>query len=339
MILRQRTSLKSMNTFGMDVSCPYFADIRKVSDLDQIKEYPAFADADWEILGGGSNVLFTSDRSKPVVKISIPGIRVFSGPGSDVLVKVGAGVVWHDLVLWCLENKIYGLENLSLIPGQVGAAPIQNIGAYGVELKDTFETLEAYAISTGNKITMDAYDCGFGYRTSVFKSYEKGKYIITSLTLRLSRSPQLQLDYGDIKNMLNEMGVRTPTPMDVSKAVIAIRTKKLPDPAQLGNAGSFFKNPEVTQAEYEALKDQYYGLPSYPGSVKGKVKVPAGWMIDRLGWKGYRLDDAGVHDHQALVLVNHGSATGSQIVELARRIQASVEENFGIKLEPEVNIL
>ncbi len=339
MILRQRTSLKSMNTFGMNVFCPYFADIRKVSDLDQIKEYPAFTNANWEVLGGGSNVLYTSDREKPVVKISIPGIRVFSGPGSDVLVKVGAGVVWHDLVIWCLENKIYGLENLSLIPGQVGAAPIQNIGAYGVELKDSFETLEAYAISTGNKITMDAYDCGFGYRSSVFKSYEKGKYIITSLTLRLSRTPQLQLDYGDIKTTLAEMGVRNPTPMDVSKAVIAIRTRKLPDPSQIGNAGSFFKNPEVSLAEYDALKNQNYDLPSYPGSVKGKVKIPAGWMIDKLGWKGYRDQDAGVHDQQALVLVNHGNASGTQILELSMRIQASVEEQFGIRLEPEVNIL
>ncbi len=328
-----------MNTFGMDVFCPNFADIRKVSDLDQIKEYPAFTQSDWEILGGGSNILYTSDRIKPVVKISIPGIRVFSGPGSDVLIKVGAGVVWHDLVLWCLENKIYGLENLSLIPGQVGAAPIQNIGAYGVELKDSFETLEAYMISTGNKVTMDAYDCGFGYRTSVFKSYEKGKYIITSLTLRLSRTPQLQLDYGDIRNTLSNWGIKNPTPMDVSKAVTHIRTNKLPDPAELGNAGSFFKNPEVTQPEYELLKNQYHDLPSYPGSGKGKVKIPAGWLIDRLGWKGYRDQDAGVHEHQALVLVNHGHATGSQILELSKRIQRSVEDKFGVKLEPEVNIL
>jgi UDP-N-acetylmuramate dehydrogenase len=323
----------------MNVSCPYFADIRKVSDLDQIKEYPAFADADWEILGGGSNILYTSDRLKPVVKISIPGVRVFSGPGSDVLVKVGAGVVWHDLVLWCLENKIYGLENLSLIPGQVGAAPIQNIGAYGVELKDSFETLEAYAITTGNKITMDAYDCSFGYRTSVFKSFEKGKYIITSLTLRLSRTPQLQLDYGDIKTTLADMGIRNPSPMDVSNAVTLIRSRKLPDPTQLANAGSFFKNPEVSQSDYDKLKNEFIDIPGHPSSTKGKIKIPAGWMIDRLGWKGYRDNDAGVHDHQALVLVNYGTATGNEIVELSRRIQASVQDKFGIKLEPEVNIL
>jgi UDP-N-acetylmuramate dehydrogenase len=339
MILRQNTSLKTMNTFGMDVSCPYFADIRKVSDLDQIKEFPAFADINWEILGGGSNILYTSDRVKPVVKISIPGIRVFSGPGSDVLVKVGAGVVWHDLVLWCLENKIYGLENLSLIPGQVGAAPIQNIGAYGVELKDSFETLEAYAITTGNKVTMDAYDCGFGYRNSVFKSYEKGKYVITSLTLRLSRSPQLQLDYGDIRAALAELGIKNPTPLDVSRAVVSIRNTKLPDPAVIGNAGSFFKNPEVGQSVYDKLKTDFSDLPGYPGSSKDKVKIPAGWLIERLGWKGYRDQDAGVHERQALVLVNYGSATGTQIVDLSQRIQKSVEEKFGIKLDPEVNIL
>jgi len=339
MTVKKQTSLKTFNTFGMDVTCPYFADIRKVNDLDHLKDYPAFAEGNWEILGGGSNILYTSDRSYPVVKISIPGVRVFSGPGSDVLVKVGAGVVWHDLVIWCLENRIYGLENLSLIPGQVGAAPIQNIGAYGVELKDYFETLEAYTISSGNRVTMDAYDCGFGYRSSVFKSYEKGKYIITSLTLRLSRTPQLQLDYGDIKSTLSHMGVKNPTPEDVSKAVISIRSSKLPNPLEIGNAGSFFKNPEISTTDYERLKDTYPDLPGYPGSTKAKTKIPAGWMIDKLGWKGYRDQDAGVHDKQALVLVNHGTATGDQILAIGHRIQASVLEHFGINLEPEVNIL
>lgn len=323
----------------MDVSSKLFAEVRKVSELDQLKEFRDFKELPWEILGGGSNILYTGDRTHPVVKISIPGVRVYSGPGNDVLLKVGGGVVWHDLVMWSLENKIYGLENLSLIPGQVGAAPIQNIGAYGIELKDVFETLEAYQISTGNVVTMDAYDCGFGYRSSVFKSYEKGKYIITSVTFRLSRTPQINIDYGDIRNTLLDMGIRNPSPVDVSKAVIAIRTRKLPDPTVLANAGSFFKNPEISQSEFDSLKQRYPDIPGYPSPTSNKIKVPAGWMIDNLGWKGYRINDAGVHKDQALVLVNYGQASGPEIIELSNRIQNSVREKFNIQLDPEVNIL
>ena len=328
-----------MNTFGMDVYSRIFAEIRKVNEFDQLKEYKEFTELPWEILGGGSNILYTGDRENPVIKVSIPGVKVFTGPGNDVLVKVGSGVVWHDLVVWSLENKIYGLENLSLIPGQVGAAPIQNIGAYGVEIKDVFETLEAYTINSGNLVTMDAYDCGFGYRTSVFKGYEKGKYIITSLTLRLSRTPQLQLDYGDIRTTLSDMGIKNPTPVDVSKAVISIRTKKLPDPAEIGNAGSFFKNPEIHRDEYKKLLNTFPDMPGYPTTNGSKVKVPAGWLIDQLGWKGHRQNDAGVHQNQALVLVNHGNALGSEIIELSQQITKSVQDKYGIQLDPEVNIL
>lgn len=339
MLIRKDHSLKSLNTFAMDVSSKLFAEVRKVSELDQLKEFRDFEDQPWEVLGGGSNILYTGDRLRPVVKISIPGVRVYSGPGNDVLLKVGGGVVWHDLVMWSLENKVYGLENLSLIPGQVGAAPIQNIGAYGVELKDVFETLEAYQISSGNVVTMDAYDCGFGYRSSVFKSYEKGKYIITSVTFRLSRTPQINIDYGDIKNTLLDKGIRNPTPMDISKAVIDIRTRKLPDPMALPNAGSFFKNPEIPRSEFETLRESHPNLPGYPSTDSNKIKIAAGWLIDSLGWKGFRENDVGVHKDQALVLVNYGQATGQEIVDLSIKIQSSVQEKYGIQLEPEVNIM
>lgn len=339
MIIRQNQSLKKMNTFGIDVYSKIFAEIRKVNEFDQLKEYKEFTESPWEILGGGSNILYTQDRENPVIKVSIPGVKVFTGPGNDVLVKAGSGVGWHDLVVWSLENKIYGLENLSLIPGQVGAAPIQNIGAYGVEIKDVFETLEAYAINSGNIVTMDAYDCGFGYRSSVFKGYEKGKYIITSLTLRLSRTPQIQVDYGDIRATLAEMGIKNPTPVDVSKAVINIRRNKLPDPATVGNAGSFFKNPEIQLDRYQKLLTDFPSMPGYPTPSGSAIKVPAGWLIDQLGWKGFRKNDAGVHQNQALVLVNHGNAKGQEIVELSEQITKSVFDKYGIQLQQEVNIL
>jgi UDP-N-acetylmuramate dehydrogenase len=331
-------SLKKRNTFQLDVNCDYFAEIRTLKSLEILRTSPPYENSNWFILGGGSNVLFTKKPVNPVVKVSIPGVKVFTGPGSDVLVKVGAGVVWHDLVLWTLENRIYGLENLSLIPGQVGAAPIQNIGAYGVELKDIFETLEVYNYSDGSSFTMDEYDCGFGYRSSIFKSKINRPLIITSVTFRLSRIPNLNLDYGDIASTLASMSITKPTPVDVSNAVISIRRSKLPDPTKIGNAGSFFKNPEIALNHYEKLKAQYPELPGYPVS-KSKIKVPAGWLIDQLGWKGYRLGDAGVHANQALVLVNYGNAKGNEIVELSNKIRKSVKETYQIELQPEVNIV
>lgn len=337
-MIQANVSLKKRNSFQLNVKCSLFAEIRTQKALETIRTSPPFADKQWLVLGGGSNILFTQNPEYPVVKVSIPGIRVFPGTGNDVLVKVGAGVVWHDLVLWCLENNIYGLENLSLIPGQVGAAPIKNIGAYGVELKDIFETLDAFSISDGNIRTMDEFDCGFGYRSSIFKSSAKNRYIITSVTLRLSRVPSLNLDYGDIQVMLASKGITKPTPSDVSKAVIAIRNSKLPDPQVIGNAGSFFKNPEIPVNQFDKLKIDDPEMPGYPVS-KYKIKVPAGWLIDKLGWKGYRTGDAGVHDKQALVLVNYGNATGNEIVELSQNIQKSVKDAYNITLEPEVNII
>jgi len=337
-MLYQNVSLKKRNTFQLDVNCDFFAEVRTLKALESLRTTPPYQNTDWFILGGGSNVLFTKKPENPVVKVSIPGVKVFTGPGNDVLVKAGAGVVWHDLVIWTLENGIYGLENLSLIPGQVGAAPIQNIGAYGVELKDVFETLEVYNYLDGTTFTMDEFDCGFGYRSSVFKSNSKRPLIITSVTFRLSRTPNLNLDYGDIASTLSSMSIIKPTPMDVSNAVIAIRSSKLPDPSVIGNAGSFFKNPEITVSHYDELKKIYPEMPGYPVS-KHKIKVPAGWLIDHLGWKGYRSGDVGVHAKQALVLVNYGSAKGHEIFELSTKIKNSVRTSFQINLHPEVNIV
>jgi UDP-N-acetylmuramate dehydrogenase len=337
-MFQKNVSLKDRNTFKLNVKCDFFAEVRTQKALESLRHVSPYQNSEWFILGGGSNVLFTRNPEKPIVKISIPGVKVFPGPGNDVLVKAGAGVVWHDLVLWTLDNKIYGLENLSLIPGQVGAAPIQNIGAYGVELKDVFETLEVFNYVDGSTFTMDEFDCGFGYRTSVFKSGIKKPHIITSVTFRLSRTPKLNLDYGDIRATLSAMSVTQPTPLDVSKAVISIRSSKLPNPAELGNAGSFFKNPEITQSHFEDLKKNLPDIPGFATS-RNKVKVPAGWLIDRLGWKGYRSGDAGVHVNQALVLVNYGSADGNDIFMLADNIKKSVKEAYQIELETEVNII
>lgn len=331
-------SLKKRNTFQLDVNCDFFAEVRTLKALDLLRTTPPYDSSNWFILGGGSNVLFTKNLENPVVKVSIPGVKVFTGPGNDVLVKVGAGVVWHDLVIWTLENSIFGLENLSLIPGQVGAAPIQNIGAYGVELKDIFETLEVYNYSDGSTFTMDEYDCGFGYRTSVFKTNLNRPLIITSVTFRLSRTPNINLDYGDIASTLASMSITKPTPVDVSNAVIFIRKSKLPDPKVLGNAGSFFKNPEITLNQFEKLKTAYPELPGYQVS-NTKIKIPAGWLIDQLGWKGYRSGDVGVHNKQALVLVNYGNAQGVEIVDLSNKIRDSVKEKYQIELQPEVNII
>jgi len=338
MMIKKTISLKKANTFGLDVHAPVLVDVESTDDLNSLRFTPPFSDSEWLILGGGSNILFTNSPTVPVVRISIQRLDFQKIHGDSVLVNVGAGVVWHDLVMLTLQQGLFGLENLSLIPGRTGAAPIQNIGAYGVELVDVFESLEAWDIETGKMMSLTREDCNFGYRTSVFKNELKGKVVITSVTLRLSEKPNLKLDYGDIRTHLSAMGISRPTPMDVSNAVIAIRQSKLPDPALIGNAGSFFKNPEVKPSVYLSLQERFKDLPGY-STASGNIKVPAGWLIDRLGWKGFRDGDAGVHEKQALVLVNHGSATGDQIADLARKIQLSVQEHYGIMLETEVNII
>jgi UDP-N-acetylmuramate dehydrogenase len=323
----------------MPVKAEVFCQVDSIQSLQELRLNSEIAGKPWLVLGGGSNVLFTQNVLQPIIKVSIPGISILKSDSDWATVRVGAGVNWHELVLWSLDEGMSGLENLSLIPGQCGAAPMQNIGAYGVELKQVFDCLEAIEIATGVVHTFHRNECNFDYRTSIFKTELKNKFIITSITLKLRRSGlNLNLDYGDIRSVLSQRGITKPTPRDVSNAVIYIRQSKLPDPDKIGNAGSFFKNPEIHMDEFSALKTRFPELPGYPVTNE-KVKVPAGWLIDKLGLKGYRNGDAGVHDRQALVLVNHGLATGNEILSISRHIQDRVHATYNISLEPEVNIL
>lgn len=341
--LQHQVSLRPFNTFGLDAKARLFAAFTSVEELQALLQLPEVQAAPKLVLGGGSNLLLTRDFDGVVLKNEIRGLETLAAdPANDtLLVRAGAGESWHGLVEYALSQDLAGIENLSLIPGTVGAAPLQNIGAYGVELQDAFEYLEAVQISTGELRRFSREDCGFGYRESVFKGPLRGQYIVTSVALRLQRPPRpANTSYGAIRATLEEMGVtEEPTPQQVSQAVISIRRSKLPDPAQIGNAGSFFKNPEVSQAKFEALRAEYPELPGYP--VPGGVKVPAGWLIEQCGWKGHRAGEGryGVHDRQALVLVNHGGATGSEVRALADDIIASVRAKFGIELHPEVNII
>ncbi|WP_018478312.1 UDP-N-acetylmuramate dehydrogenase [Pontibacter roseus] len=331
-------SLKPYNTFGIDVKAKLFVRFDNVQELQDLLQRPEVKEEQKLILGGGSNVLFTKDYDGIVLQNGIKGMEVVQEDEKFAYVKAGGGEVWHNLVLFSLEHNLGGIENLSLIPGTVGAAPLQNIGAYGVELKDVFHQLEAVHLATGELHTFDAEACRFGYRESVFKHEAKGEYIVTAVILRLHKQHQLNTSYGAIKTTLEEMQVQQPTIHDVSAAVCHIRRSKLPDPAQIGNAGSFFKNPEIPTLLYDVLKEQYPDMPAYPVS-EATVKVPAGWLIEQCGWKGKVVENYGVHKNQALVLVNYGGAKGENVVKLAYDIIQSVQEKFGITLHPEVNIL
>jgi UDP-N-acetylmuramate dehydrogenase len=289
------------------------------------------------ILGGGSNILFTKDVQGWVLKNEIKGIRVVQEDEETVWVEAGAGEPWHGLVLHCIEQGWGGLENLSLIPGNTGASPMQNIGAYGVEIKDVFDSLEAWHLQDRAWVRFTGTDCRFGYRESVFKRALKDQFIIASVTYRLRKKPVLHLEYGAIREELERAGVQEPTIKDVSDAVIRIRSSKLPDPARIGNAGRFFKNPEVGSDQFEALRLQWPGIVGYP-LPGGHVKLAAGWLIEKAGWKGFRSGDAGCHDKQALVLVNYGHASGSAIYDLSENILQDVHTKFGVTLEREVNI-
>ena len=293
--------------------------------------------APYLVLGGGSNLLFTKDYKGLVLHNKIQGIDCVKEDEKSVLLRIWGGVVWHELVLWALEKGYGGIENLSLIPGSVGAAPVQNIGAYGVEIKDVFDRLEAVHLQTGKIETFSKKACDFGYRDSVFKRELKGQYCICRVWLRLSKKARINTSYGVINDVLAQTDLPH-TIQSVSKAVIQIRQRKLPDPAILGNSGSFFKNPIIPLSKFSTLKLQFPDMPFYPMGDKS-VKLAAGWIIDKLGWKGYRKGDAGVHRHQALVLVNYGNAKGMEIWNLAKAIQASVFDVFGVVLETEVNIL
>ncbi len=335
-------SLRAYNTFGIDAVARHFVRVGSVEELKEVLKQDRWKEVPKLILGGGSNVLFTSSEVELVVKMDIRGIEVVEEDASSVWIKVGAGENWHELVMYCIDQGWGGVENLSLIPGTVGAAPMQNIGAYGVEIKDVFTQLEAVDIETAEPRTFDAEECKFGYRESVFKNIYKGKYIIASVNFRLSKQPQVNTSYGAIEEVLTDrLGstrVKSASIRDVSEAVIHIRQSKLPDPNEIGNAGSFFKNPVVSQAKFEELQRQFSSIPGYPVS-ESDVKVPAGWLIEQAEWKGKRFGDVGVHNRQALVLVNFGSARGEEVKKLAYDIQQSVKEKFGILIQPEVNIV
>lgn len=337
MNLQRDFSLKNHNSFGIDARADWFISVKSIEELQNILKRTYAAEI--FILGGGSNMLLTGDLHKTVVHIGLKGKKVISETEEQVVVQAEAGENWHEFVMWCLEQDLGGLENLSLIPGNVGTAPIQNIGAYGVELKDSFVSCDALNVQTLERKTFDLEACDFGYRNSIFKNHLKGQYIITSVRFRLTKKNHvLHTEYGSIQSELESKGISSPTITDISNAVIAIRRSKLPDPKEIGNSGSFFKNPVISSESFLKLKQEFPELPSYPVNEK-ETKVPAGWLIDQAGFKGYREGDAGVHKKQALVLVNHGNATGREILDLSKKIQDSIKQKFGIHLEPEVNII
>jgi len=329
--------LQNLNTFGIKAVARVYAEVKTLKELQDCIDTANRLGKELFILGGGSNMLLTKDLDAFVIHLVNNGLDVVKETDEYIYLQCGAGANWHDVVLYAISNGWGGLENLSLIPGNIGAAPIQNIGAYGVELKDVFSSLEAYEINSGQVKIFEKSDCNFGYRSSYFKYEGKGRNIILNVTLKLSKNPKLNTEYGAIQETLRATNISNPTIKDVSNAVIEIRQSKLPDPAQIGNSGSFFKNPSIDKIDFEALKAEFPSIPGYP--VSDTVKVPAGWLIEQCGWKGYREGNIGVHNKQALVLVNHGGGSGSAIKNLAFRIQKSVEEKFGIILEPEVNII
>ncbi len=331
--MNQPFSLQHLHTFAVATKSKDYASFSEVKVLQDMTPLRG----KYLVLGGGSNVLFTKDFEGLILHNQIKGIECVEEDTASVLVRVGGGVIWHDLVLWAIKQGLGGIENLSLIPGSVGAAPVQNIGAYGVEFKDVFDRLEAVHLQTGKLEFFDNKACQFAYRDSVFKQQLKGQYCICRVWLRLNKKPVLNTSYGIINDVI-AASKQLPSIESVSRAVIQIRQRKLPDPAKLGNAGSFFKNPIISLSKLSSLKMQFPEMPFYP--VGGQsVKLAAGWIIDKLGWKGYRKGDAGVHRHQALVLVNYGNAQGKDIWELAMAIQTSVHDVFGVVLETEVNIL
>lgn len=338
MQFQENVSLKPFNTFGIDASAKYFSIFSNVEDLKELLAETKKKNTSLLVLGGGSNILFTQNVNGFVLKNSIKGVALVKQTEEHYFIKAAAGEVWHEFVLHCIKNNYAGLENLSLIPGCVGASPMQNIGAYGVEIKDNFESLEAIEVSTGNMATFSKSDCKFGYRESVFKRELKDRYIITSVTFKLNKKPIFNTSYGAIEKELESMAVKELSIKAISDAVCNIRRSKLPDPTQIGNAGSFFKNPEVDKKVYEQILNQNSDAVGYP-LENGNVKLAAGWLIEKCGWKGKTIGEAGVHKNQALVLVNYGKAKGNEIFDLSEKIIASVNQTFGVTLEREVNII
>ncbi len=338
MIIQRNIPLKQYNTFGIEAVARDFVRISSVEELQYLINKGFLADKESFVLGGGSNILLTGDYQGLVIRNEIAGIAI-NDAGGKVIVKAGAGVVWDDLVHYCIDHGFGGIENLVLIPGSVGAAPIQNIGAYGVELKDHFESLEAVSVEDGSVQTFFRDDCNFGYRESVFKNEMKGKFVITSVSLKLEKDRQPDVTYGAIREELQRLGFSERAGIqEVAAAIASIRRSKLPDPGLTGNAGSFFKNPVIPFRQYADLKFKYPDIPSYPAG-QDLMKVPAGWLIEKCGWKGRQVGRAGVHARQALVIVNHGGATGEEILALAQMITENIEKTFGIALEKEVNVI
>ena len=339
MEIKENYSLKKYNTFHLEVRTRFFLSI---DDLNTVLDYlneKEFHSIPRLILGGGSNILFTNDFPGITLKNNIRGFEIINENEDDVWIKIGAGENWHAFVIKAIDNGWGGLENLSLIPGTVGAAPMQNIGAYGVELEEVFEELEAINLKTGNVSKFNREECQFGYRSSIFKTTLKDQYIITSITLKLKKkNHQLNISYGALKSKLEEKKIKNPTIKDVSDAVIEIRKSKLPDPAEIGNAGSFFKNPVVSIIKYNSLLEEYDEVPGYKAD-RWSIKLSAAWLIDQCNWKGKTFNDIGVHKNHALVLVNYGKGKGREIKKLAEDIQHSVSEKFGIDLSPEVNFV
>ncbi|MGE8395374.1 UDP-N-acetylmuramate dehydrogenase [Pseudomonas sp. BIGb0427] len=333
---QQQVSLKPFNTFGIDVKAQFFTEAHNDEEARQALAQAADQGVPVLVVGGGSNLLLTADIQALVLRMASRGLRILSDDGERVVVEAEAGEPWHPFVQWSLAQGLAGLENLSLIPGTVGAAPMQNIGAYGVEIKDVFAGLTALDRQTGELRDFSLEECAFAYRDSLFKR-NPGRWLILRVRFALSRLMHAHLDYGPVRQRLNEQGISQPTAQNVSDAICSIRREKLPDPVELGNAGSFFKNPVVAAVLADKIRVQYPGLVAYP-QADGQFKLAAGWLIEQAGWKGHREGDAGVHRLQSLVLVNYGQATGVQLHQLAQKIQADILERFGVELEMEPNL-
>jgi len=335
----ERARLDARNTFGVPATAPMLVEVTDTAALPELFGYTMLRDGPVLVLGGGSNLLFAGDPPGAALSLNAQRIDLLENDGDQTIVRADAGVVWHDFVLWTLGHGLSGLENLALIPGTVGAAPIQNIGAYGVEVRDHIHAVDAFDRRTGSFVRFDAEACAFAYRDSLFK-HDPERYIVTAVEFALSRTPRLKLEYAGIGEELQAMGIDgTPRASQVAEAVIRIRQRKLPNPAVLGNAGSFFKNPIVPVTQAEALLTEHASMPMFRGSNDGTRKLSAAWLIDQCGWKGHRDGDAGVSNAHALVLVNHGQATGAQLLDLARRIAASVQQRFSVAIEPEPRII
>jgi UDP-N-acetylmuramate dehydrogenase len=337
MKIQKNYNLSKLNTFGVDVNATFFVEVEEEEDLSELFELPEFKESQKMFLGGGSNVLFTKNFNGIVVLNKLKGMEITKEDSEEVEVRAMSGEIWNDLVTFAVNNGYWGIENLTLVPGTVGAAPMQNIGAYGAELKNTLLTVEAFEIATGKKRLFSKDECELGYRDSIFKNKEKGKYFISAVTLKLSKIQKENIIYGSLKKYFDENKITEHSLKNISDAVAAIRRSKLPDPKIIGNAGSFFKNVFVEQNKLEELLAKYDKMPYF--KEEELTKIPAGWLIEQCEWKGKKIGNVGVHDKQALVLVNHGGATGEEVLELAKAIIKSVKEKFGLELTPEVNLI